>query len=169
MMRLILFMLAAFLAAGPAAALEWTEYTYPDYSFSVSFPSQPKVETTTYQAANGRPVEARVYSVTLDSNVFKMTIADMRETGLEENAVIDHAVKTLSQAGEVKVDIPHRINWIYGRQLSIAGTDGSRSSIAVFYYKRQLYQIEGTTLPAGGNSSTSDAIRFQQSLVFTDS
>jgi len=61
------------------------------------------------------------------------------------------------------------ISWIYGRQLSITGADGSRSSIAVFYYKRQLYQIEGTTLPAGSNSSTSDAIRFQQSLVFTDS
>ena len=168
-MRLILFMLAAFVAGRPAAALEWTEYTYPDYSFSVSFPSEPKVETTTYQAANGRPVAAHVYSVTLDSNVFKMTVADMRETGLEENAVIDHAVKTLSQAGEVKVDIPHRISWIYGRQLSIAGADGSRSSVAVFYYKRQLYQIEGTTLPAGDDSSTSNTIRFQQSLVFTDS
>jgi hypothetical protein len=98
-----------------------------------------------------------------------MTVADMRDTGLEENAVIDHAVKTLSQGGEVKVDIPHRISWIYGRQLSIAGADGSRSSVAVFYHKRQLYQIEGTTLPAGSNSSTSDSIRFQQSLVFTDS
>ena len=103
------------------------------------------------------------------SNVFKMIIADMRDTGLEENAVVEHAVKTLSQTGDVKVDIPHRINWIYGRQLSILGKDGSRSSIAIFYYKRQLYQIEGTTLPSGNNSSTSDAIRFQQSLVFTDS
>ena len=42
----------------------------------------------------------------------------------------------------------------------------SRSSIALFYHKQRLYQIEGKTL-AGG--STSDAIRFQQSLVFTDS
>lgn len=168
-MRPIALALAAFLAAGPAAALDWKEYSYPDLSFSVSFPADPKVETTTYQAANGRPVEAHVYSVTLDNNIFKMTVADMRETGLEENAVIDHAVKTLSQAGEVKVDIPHRISWIYGRQLSIQAKDGSRSSTAVFYYKRQLYQIEGTTLPSGGSSSTSDTIRFQQSLVFTDS
>jgi hypothetical protein len=168
-MRLIILLLALLAASGPAAALDWKEYNYPDFSFSVSFPADPKLETATYQAANGRPVEAHVYSVALGDSVFKMTIADMRETGLEENAVVDHAVKTLAQEGELKVDIPHRINWIYGRQLSIQSKDGSRSSVAVFYYKRQLYQIEGTTLPSGSNSATSDAIRFQQSLTFTDS
>jgi len=50
--------------------------------------------------------------------------------------------------------------------LSIAGPDGSRSSVAVFYHKRRLYQIEGTVLPTA--TATSDAIRFQQSLSFTD-
>jgi hypothetical protein len=35
----------------------------------------------------------------------------------------------------------------------------------VFYHKRRLYQIEGTAL--AGNDATADAIRFQQSLVFT--
>ena len=97
-----------------------------------------------------------------------MIIADMRETGLEENAVVEHAVNAVANRRR-QGRHPHRINWIYGRQLSILGKDGSRSSIAIFYYKRQLYQIEGTTLPSGNNSSTSDAIRFQQSLVFTDS
>jgi hypothetical protein len=51
--------------------------------------------------------------------------------------------------------------------LSIAGRDGSRSSIAVFYYQRRLYQIQGVALPSGGDA-TADAIRFQQSLVFTN-
>jgi len=164
-MRLIAFALATVFAGGPAAAQEWKEYAYPADDFTVAFPSDPKVETTIYKAADGRAVEARVYSVTLDGAVFKMTIADLPDAATQENAVIDHAIKTLSEGGEVKLDITHRISQVYGRQLSIVGAGGSHSSVAVFYHKRRLYQIEGTALP--GNDATADAIRFQQSLVFT--
>jgi hypothetical protein len=88
---------------------------------------------------------------------------------MEESAVIDHAIKTLSQGGEIKVNIPARINRVYGRQLSIVGADGSHSSVAVFYHKARLYQIEGKAAgnDAAGNDAASYAIRFQQSLVFT--
>ena len=79
--------------------------------------------------------------------------------------MIDHAVKTLAQGGEIKLDIPHRISRVYGRQLSIQGADGSHLSIAVFYHDHRLYQIEGKAT----GKTTADAIRFQQSLVFTDS
>jgi len=165
-MRVIAIILAVYVGGGPAAAQSWTEYTYPGDAFSVAFPAEPKVETTTYRAADGRAVEARVYSVSQDGGVFKMTIADLPDTAVEDS-VIDHAIKTLSQGGEIKVDIPHRISRVYGRQLSIVGAGGSHSSVAVFYHKRRLYQIEGTVLPTGSNA-TSDAIRFQQSLAFTD-
>ena len=169
-MRLIAFMLATFVAAmfvagSPVAAQSWTEYSYPDYAFTVSFPAEPKVETTTYQLADGRAAPARVYTAAQDGGVFKMTIVDLTHAGLEESAVIDHAVKTLSQGGEIKLDIPHRISRVFGRQLSIQAADGSHSSVAVFYYKQRLYQIEGRT----SGKATADAIRFQQSLVFTDS
>jgi hypothetical protein len=165
-MRLIAFILAAFVA-GPAAAQSWSEYSYPDYAFTVAFPAEPRIETTIYQTADGRSVPARVYSVTNGNGVFKMTVADLSRAALEESAVIDHAIKTLSQGGEVKLDIPHRISRVFGRQLSILAADGSRSSVAVFYHKQRLYQIEGKTPPTG--NTTADAIRFQQSLVFTDS
>jgi hypothetical protein len=55
---------------------------------------------------------------------------------------------------------------VFGRQLSILGADGSRSSVALFYHDGRLYQIEGRSLPPG--NATSDAIRFQQSLIFTE-
>jgi hypothetical protein len=150
-----------------AAPQSWTEYRYPDYAFTISFPAEPKIETTTYEAANGRAVQARVYAVTRDAGMFKMTIAELSDAGLEEGAVIDHAIKTLAKGGEIKLDIPHRISRVYGRQLSILGSDGSRSSVALFYHDGRLYQIEGKSLPTG--NATADAIRFQQSLVFTDS
>jgi hypothetical protein len=166
-MRLIAFIIAAFVAAGPAAAQSWMEYSYPDYAFTVSFPAEPRIETTIYQTADGRLAPARVYSVTQDVSVFRMTIVDLSNAALEESAVIGHAIKTLAQGGEIKLDIPHRISRVFGRQLSIQAADGSHSSIALFYHKQRLYQIEGKALATG--DTTADAIRFQQSLVFTDS
>ena len=130
-MRSIAFILAAFVAGGPAAAQSWTEYSYPDDAVRVSFPAEPKMETTTYQAPDGHAVPARVYWVARDNGVFKMTIADLADAGLAESAVIDHAVETLSQGGEIKVNIPARVSRVFGRQLSIQGTDGSRSTVAL--------------------------------------
>jgi hypothetical protein len=166
-MRSLALFVALIAATVPAAAQGWTEYAYPGDAFAVAFPAAPTVEKTSYQAADGRNVEARVYSLTKDGGVFKMTVADLPGDAKAENAVIDHAVKTLSEGGEIKLDIPHRISRVYGRQLSIVGPEGSRSMIAVFYYNRRLYLIEGKALP-GGPNGTADAIRFQQSLQFTD-
>ncbi len=166
-MRVIPIIIALIFASAPAAAQSWKEYAYPADFFSVAFPADPKVETTTYQSADGRPVEARVYSVSQDGGVFKMIVADLPDPAVRESAVLDHAVQTLSQGGEIKVDIPHRISRVYGRQLSIAALNGSYTSVAIFFHKQRLYQIEGTVLPGAANA-TSDAIRFQQSLAFTD-
>jgi hypothetical protein len=168
-MRSITFVLAAIVASGPAAAQSWQEYTYPDYAFAVAFPADPQIETTTYQVADGRSVQARVYSVRQNNIIFEMTVADLAGTNLQESAVIDHAIKTLSAGGEVKVNIPHRIYRVYGRQLSIVGADGSHSTAAVFDYKGRLYQIEGKALPGGsGGNIQFETTRFQQSLTFTD-
>jgi hypothetical protein len=162
-MRLIAFVLAAFAVSAPAAAQTWQEYSYPDYAFTVVFPAAPQIQTTTYMIADGRSVPARVYTARQDKGVFKVTVADLANTGLAESVVIDHAIKMLSQGNEVKVDFPHRIYQVYGRQLSLVGADGSRSTVAVFDTNGRLYQIEAKIL-AGGNDT--DLIRFQQSLIF---
>jgi hypothetical protein len=165
-MRVIVFILATLAGGGSVLAESWQEHTYPDQSFTVTFPGDPQVETTTYQVAAGRSVEAHVYSVYQDTAVFKVTVAEVADTGLEESAVIDHAIKTLSEGGELRVNIPHRVNRVYGRQLSIVGPNGIRLLAAVFDYNGRLYQIEGKAFPTR-NDATADAIRFVQSLIFT--
>ena len=162
-MRLITFVLSAFLVTSPAAARTWQEYTNTEYSFTVMFPATPRIETATYQVADGRSVPARTYSVQQNKGVFKVTVADLANAGLSESAVIDHAVKMLSDGNEVKVNFPHRIYQVYGRQLSLVGKDGSRSTVAVFDTNGRLYQIEARVLPGGDDT---DLIRFQQSLIF---
>jgi hypothetical protein len=162
-MRLIVCLLAMLVAGTAAEAQSWQEYAYPTYSFGVAFPAKPKVETTTYAAPDGRTAEAHVFSVARDDAVFTMTVVELPR--MEENAVIDHAVKALAQGGEIKLDIPARVARVYGRQLSTVGADGARSSAAIFYHLGRLYQIEGKAI--SGNEAGSYAIRFQQSLIFT--
>jgi len=74
-MRLIPFVFTAFVASSPALAQGWEEYAYPDYAFSVAFPANPQVETTTYRIADNRSVPAHLYSVRQGNVVFKMTVA----------------------------------------------------------------------------------------------
>jgi hypothetical protein len=163
-MRLIAIVLAAFVAGvAPAAAQSWQEYTYPDYAFAVMFPAAPQIQTTTAQVADGRSVPARVYTARQNNGIFTVTVADLSNTGLTENAVTDYAIKTLSAGGEITVNFPHRIYSVYGRQFSVKGKDGSRSTIAVFDTNNRLYKIEAKVMPGG---SDIDLIRFQQSLVF---
>jgi len=72
-------------------------------------------------------------------------------------------------SGELKLNLPHRIYRVYGRQFLVAGRDGSTSMAAVFDYKRRLYLIEAKALPGGITADTEFALtRFQQSLTFTD-
>jgi hypothetical protein len=94
----------------------------------------------------------------------KLTIAELPD--VDENALISHAVKTMTEGGVVKFDIAHRIRTSYGRQLGIAGANGGYAYVAVFYRNKRLYQIEGKAFVAGGQAEI-DAMIFQQSLDFT--
>jgi hypothetical protein len=168
-MRSMLFALAVLVASGQVAAQSWEEYAYSEYAVSLTFPGNPQIEMTSYQVAEGRSVPARVYSVRQDKMVFNLTIADLSGANLEESALIDNAIKRLSTGGELKLNLPHRIYRVYGRQFLVAGRDGSTSMAAVFDYKRRLYLIEAKALPGGITVDTEFALtRFQQSLSFTD-
>jgi hypothetical protein len=167
-MRLITFMVAMvamITASGPADAQGWREYEYPNDGFTVAFPVEPKIETTSYQAPGGRLVEARVYAVVQEDGEFKVTIADMSHTEVSEGNVMAYAVMMLSRGGVIRFDFPHSTRRIIGRQTSIDGADGSQTYASVFFHNRRLYQIVGT-VPAGG--TTADAFQFQQSFDFTD-
>jgi hypothetical protein len=168
-MRSIPFILAACVVGGPAAAQSWEEYSYPKHAFAVTFPAKPQVEETTYQVADNRLVPAQVYSVRQGDVIFKMTVAELAGTNLEESTIIDHAIKTLSQGATVRLNIPARIYQVYGRQLSVEGADTSRSMVQLFDYKDRFYQIEAKALPGRNVSGPhADVVRFHQSLTFTD-
>ena len=107
------------------------------------------------RAAAAQPVKGEVTAV-----------AEVPDGGPDENALVGHAVKTMTEGNVIKVDIPHRIRTFYGRQLGLVDASGGYSYVAVFLRNKRLYQIEGKAFAAGGQAEI-DAMIFQQSLDFT--
>ena len=152
------------LVCSEAQAQAWREYRYT--GFAVQFPVEPTIEAGTYATAEGTTVDARIYSARQEGAVYRVTVADMSGARLNEAQAVSEAIGQIAASGEVVVDVPHRVNRVFGRQLSIVGHDGSRTAIALFYRNRRLYLVEGTILPTNEDFMTSDGVRFQQSLRF---
>jgi hypothetical protein len=152
------------LIGSPAEAQAWREYRYA--GFAVQFPAEPTIESGTYATAAGTTVDARIYSAQEDGALYRVTVANVSRGRRGEADVVSEAIGLLIENGEVIVDLPHRVNGIFGRQLSIAGHDGSRTAVAVFYRNRRLYLVEGTILPTHDDPMSSAGMRFQQSLRF---
>jgi hypothetical protein len=150
-----------------ARAQAWMEYNYPDFGFAVSFPTDPTVESVPYKTTNGTALGEIMYSVQQEASVYSVTVIDFSSASVEEATAMDQAVKALRENGDVKLDIPARVNRNRGRQLSIIGKDGSHSTVAIFLADHRLYQIQGTVLAWNPDPISGDGIRFQQSLRFT--
>lgn len=62
----------------PAAAFsqEWVEYKSLEDRFSANFPGQPTVTQTTYASQYGAELPARIYSATLGSSRYTLTVVD---------------------------------------------------------------------------------------------
>jgi hypothetical protein len=162
--RIAALAVALLLIGSPAEAQAWREYRYA--GFAVQFPVEPTIESGTYATADGATVDARIYSAQQEGTLYKVTVADFSRIRQSEAQALSEAIGLLTENGEVVVDVPHRVNRILGRQLSIAGHDGSRKAVALFYRNRRLYVVEGTALPTNEDPMSSDGMRFQQSLRF---
>jgi hypothetical protein len=162
-MRLVALVAAALIVSLPASAQEWKEYSYPDAGFYVHFPADPSVAEGTY-TMDGRTVKSRTWSLEHDNILYEVIVADFSSENMQEESAIDMAVKLVIADGEVIVDIPHRINSTYGRQLMIKGTDDSRSSIAVFFRDKKLIVANGKILASNPDKSAGEGMRFQQTL-----
>src|SRR5262249_61887562 len=133
------FVVELLLDRSPPAANVWMEHPDPNHSFTAASPAEPKIERATYQSSDGRAFEARIFSVALDGSLFKMTVVELPETNTNGDALVSHAVRTLTEGNQIKLDIPHRIRSTYGRQLAVARSDGSFTYVAVFFHKQRLY------------------------------
>ena len=158
------------LAAPPAAlaqAQDWTSYSYPDPGFAVQFPAPPDIQKDIYREIPGQALPMTRYLLRQDGIVFSLEVIDFADTPTDSLAAIAAAEKTFGKAGKVTVAIDARINREFGRELSVTGDDGSRSTVALFFVSGKLVQLVAKALPPNPLARSADAIQFQQSLQFT--
>jgi len=158
---LVLFSLAV---TSATAADKWRQYNYLEYSFAINFPASPKSESGTFPGPGGAKLPAHFYSLKDETNLYRVTIADFSKTKMEEKDIVGYAMGRLKETGEITLDVPTQVDAVNGRQLSVAGNDGTHSSVGLFFYQHRLYLVEGIT----SDSGSSDPTRFQQSAHFTN-
>ena len=167
MRRLVILSALVAMFAGPAIAQAgWQDYTYADAGFLASFPAEPKMTTATYKGANGTSVPEKIYSVTQDSRVYSVSVADFAGTPMTQTDAIKYAVEAYRAQGRVIEDQYARIGTDFGRNLNIAGKDKSHTVVAIFFSKNKLYQIAGVSLPADKDPQSNAPARFKESLSF---
>ena len=147
-------------------AAGWREYTYPKHGFAIHFPADPEIEDTVYMTSDGVGVPARVYSLRQGDTVFSVTVADLSDLSTNTTAVLNDAIAVLNRQGQVRFNLPARVDHVFGRQLSIANAQGGHSNVAIFYNNLNLYLVEGTVLPGGEDPNAGTSARFQESMHF---
>lgn len=150
----------------PALAQEWKSYNYPDPGFAVQFPADPVVEKGTVRTANYNSLPVTRYTVRQDRVTYTVNVVDYSSTNADALSTIAEAERSAGASGKVTVATGARVNRSFGRELSVNGTDGSRSAIAIFFVNKHLYTVVGQALPPNAIERSGDAVRFQESLQF---
>jgi len=164
-MRLIVLVLAAFIASIPAVAQispPWKEYPEVTEGFLLMFPGDPEVNYTKWEIVPGREAQATIYSIRYNNALFRMTVADAKDMFIKEDPIIAQAVKKISEGGKLSHNEPTRVSQIYGREISVARPDGTSTLATLWYVNERLYMIE----TSGPSSASGDMFRFLRSLVF---
>lgn len=166
MKRTVAILMAAWLIPAVAAAQEWKVYQYPEPGFAVQFPAPPAVEKGTFRTATGLSLPMTRYEARQDRVIYTVKVVDFSSANEDGMTAIAETEKSFGASGKVTVAIDARVNREFGRELSVNGTDGSRSAVAIFFANKHLYVLVGESLPPNAISRSGDAIRFQQSLQF---
>lgn len=169
-MRLI----SAFFVAGlmifpvPAQAA-WEQYINQDFGFGVDFPTEPTIETGTYQGAVAGTNESTIIMAEDGGLVYKVTVVDFSDRLIDAGSILEEAVYLMTISGELVIDIIARAGpWegaVYGRRLTVDVEDGTRSTASIFLTKGNLFIFE-SIVPVGGDFDSPAPGRYVQSVIF---
>ena len=171
------------LAAGPAGAQNWHQYTSQQDRFRIHTPGEFQVEEISYASEYRATFPARVYSYEdAGGNRFSVTVVDYTDSlsihterarteadyllywEVDIRASVAYAAANLrSRGGEIVYDAYHYIDRVEGHQLHMVNPDGTRTYAAIYLHDSHLYIVEATIQPG-----TPPAGQFQQSLEFID-
>jgi len=135
--------LAAILSSAPASGQAgWQEYEYPRDGFAARYPVQPVMFEHAYETRLGSAVTERVYSAESEGVTYLVAIADFGNARPDRDRAIDEAAARLIASGRLTHDVSARLNWNYGRELRVEGTDGNSYTDAIFLIGSKLVQLK---------------------------
>jgi hypothetical protein len=146
MKRFVMTAAAVFLSSLPARAAEgrWQEYVYRESGFSANFPEAPQshnVMQRTSQTPSGE-ISERVYSVDEGGVIYSVGVADFSQSRRDPDLAVREALAALIGNGKVAVEISLEIDSVHGTEYVVIGSDGTRYTDGIFYFKEQLYQVK---------------------------
>lgn len=145
-LALLVALSAGLLAIGGAEAQPGTKYVNRDLHFTINFPEEPRVEHTTYVAAEGRPIPAQVFSVEDGTALYKLTVVDFSEHQALEVGATAHAVETLTRRGDGHHNRYAYMDGLGGHDLTLYEASGRRLQATVYLYDHRLYIVEGSDI-----------------------
>ena len=168
MKSIVAILMAGLLMPVASVAQEWKAYTYPDPGFSIEFPGVPVVETSRIKNATGVALPMTRYSVRQDHMTYSLSVVNYSSTNADALSTIAETERSLGASGKATAAAGARVHRFFGRELSVDGTDGSRSAIAIFFVNKHLYTLVGQAFPPNAPENSGDSIRFRESLQFLD-
>ena len=171
------------LAAGPAGAQNWFQFTSEQDRFRIHTPGEFQVREFSFDSEYRAAFPAREYShEDGDGNRFSVTVVDYTDSlrihterarteadyllywEVDIRASVAYAAANIrGRGGEIVYDAYHYIDRVEGHQLHLVNPDGTRTYAAIYLHDSHLYIVEATILPG-----VPPAGQFQQSLEFID-
>ncbi len=145
---------------------EWIEYKNSEEGFSINFPGEPTVQTTTYLSEGGEVLPARVYTTLEGPARYSVTVVDYHtvESVTQVRGSIAWAAWNFrKRGGEVTYDSFTQSDGFEGHLMQITNPDGALTYVAIHLGSKRLFIAEAT-VPAGYPPPAD----FQQSIYFVD-
>ena len=149
------------------------EYVSRDEFFMVSMAADPHITETTYRAASGAILPAKMFVATEGQSVSSVTVVHyMNASAADVEGAIEHAVESFrSRSGEVTYDSPQRMEGLPGHMIYLLNLDQSRTAAGIFLHAGpsehggpgRLYILQGVTA-----AGAPPPIQFPQSFFLLD-
>lgn len=164
--RLSAGLAALLLGSAPAAGQAgWQEYEYPRDGFAARYPVEPMVSEQPYQTRFGNAVNERIYAAQSGGVTYIVSLADFGSARPDTDQAIDEAADRLIAMGRLTHDVSARLNWNYGRELRVEGSDGNSYTDAIFLIDRKLVQLKVIYPLNNPQSAGSSGIHYFQQAV----
>jgi hypothetical protein len=161
------------LSVGASFAQGLREYVSRDEFFMVGMPAEPHMTETTYPAASGAILPAKVFVATEGQRVSSVTVVHyMNASAADVESAVEHAVQSFrSRPGEVTYDSPQRMEGLPGHMIYLLNPDQSRTAAGIFLHAGpsehggpgRLYILEGVAA-----AGAPPPIQFPQSFFLLD-